>query len=147
LDDFYVSGSHFNKGSFFIQKSDGNFEQKDLLPGPDGDLKREEELGVLFFDADNDGDQDLYLASGGYEFPISDTVYQDRLFVNVNGRFVPATEALPRFLSSSSCVKAADFDRDGDLDLFVGGRVLPYEYPRPVSSYMLRNDSPKGSGA
>ncbi|MBL7790931.1 MAG: VCBS repeat-containing protein [Saprospiraceae bacterium] len=146
LDDFYVSGSHFNKGSFFIQKPDGNFEQKDLLPGPNGDLKREEELGVLFFDADNDGDQDLYLASGGYEFPISDTVYQDRLFVNDNGRFVPAPNALPHFLSSSSCVKAADFDRDGDLDLFVGGRVLPYEYPKPVSSYILRNDSQKGAG-
>ncbi len=142
LDDFYIGGSHFNKGKFFLQKPDGNFDMQDLLPGPDGDAKREEELGVLFFDADNDGDSDLYLASGGYEFPLSDTCYQDRLFLNENGQFTLAKNALPRLLKSGSCVKAADFDRDGDLDLFIGGRVLPNEYPKPVSSYLLRNDTP-----
>jgi enediyne biosynthesis protein E4 len=140
LDDLYLGGSHFNKGKFFIQKPDGRFEMTDLLPGPDGDAKREEELGALFFDADNDGDNDLYLVSGGYEFPIADTAYQDRLFLNENGRFVLAKNAVPRFLSSGSCVKAADFDRDGDLDLFVGGRVMPNEYPMPVSSFILKND-------
>lgn len=140
LDDFYISGSHFNKGKFFLQKTNGTFVMKDLLPGADGDAKREEELGVLFFDADNDGDNDLYLVSGGYEFPIKDTVYQDRLFVNENGRFRWDKEALPAFLSSGSCVKASDFDKDGDLDLFIGGRVLPFEYPTPVSSYLLVND-------
>ncbi|RMF21537.1 MAG: VCBS repeat-containing protein, partial [Bacteroidetes bacterium] len=70
-----------------------------------------------------------------------DSCYQDRLFLNVGGRFEYAPEALPRFLSSGSCVRAADYDRDGDLDLFVGGRVLPNEFPRPVSSYLLRNES------
>jgi len=140
LDDFYIGGSHFNKGTFFIQQANGSFEMQDLLPGPDGDAKTEEELGVLFFDADGDGDADLYLANGGYEFEASDTVYQDKLFLNENGKFRLAKNALPQFLCSSSCVKAADYDRDGDLDLFVGGRVLPFEYPTPVSSYLLRND-------
>ncbi len=140
LDDFYVGGSHFNKGSFFIQQSDGRFLDKDLMPGDDGESKREEELGVLFFDADHDGDEDLYLVSGGYEYDISDSSYQDRLFLNENGSFIYAEGALPDLLASGSCVKAADFDRDGDLDLFVGGRVLPYHYPLAVSSYLLIND-------
>ncbi len=140
MDDFYVGGSHHFKGLFLLQGADGRFVEKDLLPGPDGEQKGEEELGVLFFDADNDGDSDLYLVSGGYEFPISDSTYQDRLFLNQGGQFILAVDALPKFLSSGSCVKAADFDRDGDLDLFVGGRVLPYQYPKPVSSYILVND-------
>ncbi len=147
LDDFYMSGSHFNKGKFFIQKPDGQFVAQDLLPGPDGDAKRGEELGSLFFDADGDGDQDLYLATGGYEFDLSDTCYQDKLYLNEKGRFVLAKDALPDILSSGSCAKAADFDRDGDLDLFVGGRVKPFQYPLPVSSYLLRNDTPLRGGA
>ncbi|TFH19628.1 MAG: RNA-binding protein, partial [Bacteroidia bacterium] len=140
LDDFYVGGSHFNKGRFFLQQSNGTFLDMDLLPGVDGESKREEELGVLFFDADNDNDEDLYLVSGGYEFDLSDPSYQDRLYLNENGSFVLAEDALPDFLASGSCVKAADFDRDGDLDLFVGGRVRPFHYPLPVSSYLLIND-------
>ncbi len=140
LDDFYVGGSHFNKGSFFVQDPDGTFDKQDLLPGNEASTYREEELGILFFDADNDQDDDLYLVSGGYEFDISDSSYQDRLFVNEDGKFKLSENALPEFLHSGSCVKAADFDRDGDLDLFVGGRVLPDSYPLPVSSFLLIND-------
>ena len=140
LDDFYVGGSHFNKGRFFLQQADGTFSEVDLLPGPEGEEKRQEELGVLFFDADNDGDEDLYLVSGGYEFDIGDSSYQDRLFLNENGIFTLSEGALPKFLASGSCVKAADFDRDGDLDLFVGGRVRPFYYPLPVDSYILINN-------
>ena len=140
LEDFYIGGSHFNKGRFFIQSADGTFREKDLLPGVEGDSKREEELGVLFFDADRDGDEDLYLVSGGYEFEITDSSYQDRLFLNDQGKFIAAAGALPDFLASGSCVKAADFDRDGDLDLFIGGRVKPFFYPLPVNSYLLIND-------
>ena len=140
LDDFYLGGSHFNKGRFFLQLPDGTFVENDLLPGKDGENKREEEMGVLFFDADQDGDEDLYLVSGGYEFDSKDGSYQDRLFLNEDGTFILADEALPDFLASGSCVKAADYDRDGDLDLFVGSRVRPHYYPLPVSSYLLIND-------
>jgi hypothetical protein len=143
LDDLYLGGSHFHKGRFFLQHADGSFTESDLLPGPDGESKREEEIGVLFFDADGDGDEDLYLVSGGFEFELSDPSYQDRLFLNDRGTFMQAEGALPEFMASGSCVKAADFDRDGDLDLFVGGRVRPFYYPLPVSSYLLIND---GSG-
>jgi hypothetical protein len=140
LDDFYVGGSHFNKGRFFVQQRNGKFRELDLLPGVEGRSKMEEELGVLFFDADNDQDEDLYLVSGGYEFDISSRSYQDRLFFNENGTFRMAKAALPDFASSGSCVRAADFDRDGDLDLFVGGRVHPSFYPLAVSSYLLINN-------
>jgi hypothetical protein len=141
LDDFYIGGSRFYKGRFFLQQPGGSFRESDLLPGEEGeDRKREEELGVLFFDADNDRDDDLYLVSGGYEFDITDSSYRDRLFLNEEGKFREAENALPDLLASGSCVKAADFDRDGDLDLFVGGRVRPAYYPLPVDSYLLIND-------
>ncbi|MDW3645681.1 MAG: VCBS repeat-containing protein [Bacteroidia bacterium] len=145
LQDVYIGGSHFNKGRFAIQQEDGSFLMEDLLPGPDGDKKRQEELGALFFDADKDGDDDLYLVSGGYEFKGEDPSYQDRFFRNDGGKFTLLKEALPAFLSSGSAVKAADYDGDGDFDLFVGGRVHPFHYPIPVSSYLLKNDSEDGN--
>jgi enediyne biosynthesis protein E4 len=145
LDDLFIGGSKFNKGMFLIQTPAGDFEENDWLPGPGGEEKLSEDMGVLLFDADGDGDLDLYIASGGYEKEPGNPSYQDRLYLNQgNGKYVHALQALPAFLISSSCVKAADFDGDGDLDLFVGGRVVPDNYPRPVSSYILRNDSENG---
>lgn len=140
LDDIYVSGAFEYKGVFLIQKPDGTFNKQDLLMSNNSE-NREEELGSLFFDADGDGDDDLYIVSGGYEHPPGDQAYQDRLFLNEGGRFILASHALPQFLSSGMSVRAADFDRDGDLDLFVGGRVSPYRYPEPVDSYLLENVS------
>jgi hypothetical protein len=144
LDDFFASGSHFYKGRFFLQKPDGTFAENDLLEGVEGREKQGEDLGALFFDADLDGDQDLYLVRGGVEFPADHACYQDVLYLNQNGQFVAAKNALPPLLKSGSCVRAADFDRDGDLDLFIGGRSKPREYPASVSSYLLRNDSKQG---
>lgn len=140
LDDFFVGGSRFKKGQFFIQQADGQFQATDLWQDI-AEEPREETLGVLLFDADKDGDNDLYLVNGGNEFVATDSTYQDQFYVNENGRFRLAKNALPDFLSSGSCVKAADYDKDGDLDLFVGGRLEPQQYPKPVSSYILQNNS------
>lgn len=149
LDDLFIGGSRANKGHFMIQTAAGTFEEQDLLPdqtGPDGKL--EEDMGTLLFDADGDGDLDLYVASGGSEGQPNTPAFQDRLYINDGpggkGKFTLSPNALPRNMTSKSCVKAVDFDRDGDLDLFVGGRVEPDHYPKPVSSFILRNDPTGG---
>jgi hypothetical protein len=145
LDDFFVSGGHFHKGRFFLQQANGSFKEADLIEGPADKEKKGEDLGALFFDLDLDGDQDLYLVRGGAEFRDGNPVYQDELYLNEGGKFKRASGVLPAFQKSGSCVKAADFDHDGDLDLFIGGRTKPAQYPLPVSSYLLRNDSQPGN--
>ncbi len=137
LDDLYMTGSAFHSGLLFRQQVDGSFHM-DSLSKNEAD-RRHEELGALFFDADNDGDEDLYLVSGGYEFAIDDSFYHDRFFFNEGGAFTKASDRIPQLAQSGSCVRAADFDRDGDLDLFVGGRLMPHAYPKPVNSYLLIN--------
>lgn len=145
LDDLFIGGSRTQKGRFLIQTAAGKLVEQDLLPGAAGEAKPEEDMGTLLFDADGDGDLDLYIASGGFEGEPNSAAYQDRFYLNDGkGRFALAAQALPQNHTSKSCVKAADYDRDGDLDLFVGGRVVPHQYPRPVTSVILRNDSRPG---
>lgn len=139
--DLFIGGSSFFCGTVFLQQN-GVFQPHPF--NQDRDNKKED-LGVLLFDADGDGDQDLYIASGGYEGKLLTDHYADRLYLNDGrGKFSYANDALPGFLISSSCVRASDYDRDGDLDLFIGGLVVPEEYPKPVSSFILRNDSDEG---
>ncbi|WP_394993234.1 VCBS repeat-containing protein [Emticicia sp.] len=141
IEDIFVGGSNHHKGKFLIQSKEGKFSIQDLLSGKDGTEKITEDMGVLLFDAENDGDLDLYIVSGSSEFQIDSPSLQDKLYINDGkGHFQWNEKALPAFLKSGSCVKAADYDHDGDLDLFVGGRVEPSAYPKPVSSYILRND-------
>ena len=141
IEDIFVGGSNHHKGKFLIQSKEGKFSIQDLLSGKDGTEKITEDMGVLLFDAENDSDLDLYIVSGSSEFQIDSPSLQDKLYINDGkGHFQWNEKALPAFLKSGSCVKAADYDHDGDLDLFVGGRVEPSAYPKPVSSYILRND-------
>lgn len=145
LEDIFIGGSLNHKGTFLLQQPDGKYVEKDLLPGPDGVKKAQEDEGVLLFDADNDGDPDLYIVSGSVENPAGSNNYQDRLYINDgHGHFTYDPSALPQLYTSGSCVIASDYDHDGDLDLFIGGRVIPGKYPAPVPSYILRNDSGNG---
>lgn len=138
LEDLFVGGSAGFSGAIFHQQKDGSFVRSRKFSFPD---KKEEDEGALLFDADNDGDLDLYVTSGSFEYPPESTLYRDRLYRNDGaGNFTLDSAALPDVLASSSCVRAADFDQDGDLDLFVGGRVIPGKYPYPASSYILRNN-------
>ncbi|MEM8891028.1 MAG: VCBS repeat-containing protein, partial [Bacteroidota bacterium] len=139
LEDFYIGGSGGNTGNLFLQQADQGFIQKEF----ESDAAIEE-LGVLFFDADNDADQDLYIVSGSNEQKGGSKLYQDRLFFNDGlGNFSLDTTALPRISSSGQNVVAADYDRDGDLDLFIGSGLSPNNYPKSGQSILLKN---KGNG-
>jgi enediyne biosynthesis protein E4 len=139
LDDIYVGGSTGLSGQFFIQNSSGQFNVGDNLVGSN---EFTEESSALLFDFDNDGDLDLYLGKGGFEQPEGIT-YQPNLYVNKKGVFSLGNGLLPEINTSTSCARAADFDRDGDLDLFIGGRVIPGKYPLPPRSYLLKNENGK----
>lgn len=135
LDDFIVGSSAGKQTTLFLQKQNGSFKAE---PMP---AKVAEDMGILLFDADNDGDQDLYCVSGSSEFKRDKANYQDRFYRNTGkGKFEYDPSALPELTSSGSCVVANDFDHDGDLDLFVGGRVVPTRYPESPESYLLVND-------
>lgn len=143
LDDVFIGTDRGAEKAIFLQTAPGKFQRRLLEGGHDT-----EDMGALLFDADGDGDNDLYVVSGGSFITSDSLVYQDRLYLNDgSGRLQLADTALPPTVTSGSSVVAADFDRDGDLDLFVGGRVIPGRYPLPPRSYLLRNDSRTGEGA
>ncbi len=145
LDDIFIGASASSTASLFLQLQAKKFNQKPLENYTGKDIRRPEMMGVLLFDADGDNDLDLYTCSGSNEFAPNTKNYQDQFYINTgHGNFTHDTSALPKNLTSKSCVKAVDFDNDGDLDLFVGGRVNPEHYPEPVSSYIFRNDTKNG---
>jgi hypothetical protein len=141
LEDFYIGGSKDHPGVFFLQGKEGRFSRKVLEENSPSD-----DMGCLLFDANGDGSPDLFIVSGGSRNRELSPEYQDRLYINDgNGNFKIKTELLPEMNFSGSVVTAADYDGDGDFDLFVGGRVRPGQYPLPSKSVILQNEGGKFS--
>ncbi len=142
LDDFVIGSGSPIMAKVFLQNTEGKFAIQNTI---DSANKNYDDAGICLFDADNDNDIDLFIASGGAESNALSPSYADHLYVNDGkGNFKEDVNALPKLLDAKSCVKAADIDNDGDIDLFVGGRCVPANYPKPPNSYILRNDSKNG---
>ena len=144
LHDLYLGGAKGQPGQLYIQSIDGSFNSV-TVPAFDEDRDFEDVDGA-FFDADGDGDTDLYVVSGGNDEIEDFAAYQDRLYLNGGfGNFSRSEGILPDMPTSGSTVAPHDFDSDGDLDLFVGGRVVPGQYPLPPRSYLLENSESRFS--
>lgn len=143
LQDVFITGAAGFKNNLFTQNKNGSFTQHEFAETNSAD-----NMGSLFFDADMDGDNDLYVVSGGVSAKKNgDISYQHHLLLNDGkGNFVASSNTLPAINTSGASVVAADYDHDGDLDLFVGGRVSPGEYPLAPRSFLLRNNTVSASG-
>jgi hypothetical protein len=146
LEDFFAGGAANQSGKIFIQKPDGNFSATNLIEGN----KPEEDLGAVLFDADGDADLDLLVTGGSFEFSVS-KYNQPRLYFNDGKGNLPARQAgfklnetaLPIITDITNKVAFADYDSDGDMDIFIGGRLLPQKYPQSPRSYVLQNNNGK----
>ncbi len=139
LDDIYVCGASGSPGSLMIQTKEGKFVPT-LLKVKDR-IKMTEEVDAVFLDANNDGFLDLYVVSGGNEYGDGNPALLDQLYLNDGkGNFTQSLNTIPKIYKNKSCVTVADFDKDGDMDLFVGGLADAKKYGIPQNSYLLVND-------
>lgn len=140
LEDIYVGGHDGFSGGIYLQQKNGSFGQK--VESPFNADIASTDVDAVFFDANADGKPDLYVCSGGYaNYTPNDLRLQDRLYLNDGyGNFKKSKNALPVMVSSKSCVRVADLNRDGFPDLFVGGRIVPGRYPEAPQSYILINN-------
>ncbi|HET7614040.1 MAG TPA: VCBS repeat-containing protein, partial [Gemmatimonadaceae bacterium] len=139
LDDIFIGGAKGQASALLIQRADGSFARSNERLFAQDSLA--EDVGAVFFDANGDGRPDLYVSTGGTEFSEGSVPLNDRLYLNAGkGEFRKATNAVPPLLVSGSRVAAADFDGDGAIDLFVGGRSIPGRYGLDPQSALLRND-------
>ena len=139
LEDLFIGGASGQEATVFIQ-NENSFDrvENDIWTKH----KALEDIDAVFFDSDNDGDLDLYVVSGGNEFMPNSSTYLDRLYINDGlGNFDFRRDLLPSNYKSGSVVKPHDFDNDGDLDLFIGSRMKPWNYPEPASRFLLINDN------
>ncbi|MCG8311371.1 MAG: VCBS repeat-containing protein [Cytophagales bacterium] len=139
FEDFFVGNAKNSQGKLFLQTASGTFLE---MEGPWIEDAKYEDTGAQFIDIDMDGDMDLYVVSGGNDHFQADKVFQDRLYLNIDDSF-EKSNALPAMPTSGKAVAAYDYDHDGDLDLFIGGRVLPGKYPRSPQSYLLSSNGGK----
>ena len=140
LDDIYFGASAGSKSNVYLQQESGTFEQS-FNPVFEVYMDHED-VDALAFDFDGDNDLDIYVVSGGNEFEPNDSRYQDRLYLNDgDGKFSDGTNKIPKNNTSGSVVKAMDFDNDGDLDVFVGTRHLPHNYPLSERSFVYENEN------
>jgi enediyne biosynthesis protein E4 len=143
LEDFFAGGAANQSGKIFIQQSDGNFISTNLTDGN----KPEEDLGAVLFDADGDKDLDLLVTGGSFEFTVP-KYNQPRLYFNDGKDNFKLNEmALPEITDITNAVTVADYDGDGDIDIFIGGRLLPQKYPQSPRSYILQNNNGKFTDA
>ena len=137
LEDFFVGNSKHAKAALFIQKKGGTFRSSNefLFKAE----KKYEDTNALFLDIDNDNDMDLYVTSGGYEVAENSPLLQDRLYINDGEGKYTKSNALPEMHVNTKAVCSADYDNDGDMDLFIGGSVKHGKYPMAETSFLLEN--------
>lgn len=139
LDDLFVCGAAGQAGTLMIQSSAGKFNATDTAVFAKS--KQSEGVDAVFFDANNDGAPDLYVVSGGNQYDDGAPFLADHLYMNNgSGHFTEAASAIPPMLKNKSCVTVADIDKDGDMDLFVGGLADDKRYGIAQPSYLLLND-------